>query len=425
MPGNLPVDNLFDAAMQDRKIFRDMSILSPHYVPEELPHREMEIKEVTRVIAPIIRNEKPSNLFIYGTTGTGKTCVARYVLRKLEEFVRNPEKNQNNVRVGVVYMNCKVRNSKYQVLLKTLEDDALNNDGLKNTPLEGRQDRNLKGMDPADLYDRLHTVVESNSLNLIIVLDELDMITKGLNDLMYILTRINDELQSGHVSVMGMSNDMRVKKKLDPRSKSTLCEEERIFKPYNAIQLKSILKQRINAGFQADSMDDSAISLIAAFAAQDGDARYALRLLQKAGEITENSNKEKVITDHVERAKRAVEDDIMAEAVSTLPEHQQIVMYSIASLASNGGMYKRLSAIETGDLFTGEVYEAYENNCRALEKNPRTIRQFSQYLNELEMLGFITMRASGKGVRGTTRLIRLGYPPNDIMSIVKDSLGLE
>ena len=115
----------------------------------------------------------------------------------------------------------------------------------------------------------------------------------------------------------------------------------------------------------------------------------------------------------------------MAEAISTLPEHQQIVMYSIAALVSQGGMYKRLPGIGTGDLFTGEVYEAYETNCNALGKNSRTMRQFSQYLSELEMLGFITTTVSGKGIRGTTRLIRLGYPPTDIKVIVKQSLGID
>lgn len=419
------VQNIFENELKERHIFRNLEILSPHYVPEELPHREKEIREITRIIAPILRNEKPSNMFIYGKTGTGKTCVVRYVIRKLKEFVENPEKNPNEIQVKVVYMNCKVRNSKYQVLLKLLENESLNEKSLKNIPLRDRPENQLKGIDPADLYDRLFNVIQDNGINLIVILDEIDMVIKGLNDLIYILTRINDELTRGNVSIIGMSNDMRVKKRLDPRSTSTLCEEEKVFPPYNAIQLKTILKQRISIGFKENVIDDSVVSRIAAFAAQDGDARYALRLLKKAGELAENSNNNKVTMDLVENAKKAVEEDIMAEAISTLPEHQQIVMYSIAALASQGGMYKRLSGISSGDLFTGEVYEVYENNCKALNRSPRTMRQFSQYLTELEMLGFITTSISGKGIRGTTRLIRLGYPPGEIKAIVRQSLGVD
>jgi len=417
--------NLFEHELGERRIFRDMSILSPHYVPQELPHRDKEIRGVTKIIAPVLRNEKPSNLFIYGGTGTGKTCVVKYVIRKLEEFLRSPGRDLRDILVRVVYMNCKIRNSKYQVLLKTLEDDSLNDERLKNIPLEGRTERSLKGMDPADLYDRLFNVVQSNGMNLIIILDEIDMVKKGLNDLMYILTRINDELSSGHVSIIGISNDRRVKSRLDPRSRSTLCEEEMIFPHYNAIQLRTILKQRIEHGFQPGTIDDSAIRKIAAFAAQDGDARYALKLLQKAGEIAQSKLKTRVDLDDVGMARHLVEKDIMTESIALLPEHQQIVIYSIAHLALKGGLYQRLSGISTGDLLTGEVYEAYEANCRALNRNPRTMRQFSEYLNELEMSGLIAMRLSGKGIRGTTRLIRLGYPPDEIIQIVRQSLGLE
>ncbi|MBN2251580.1 MAG: AAA family ATPase [Candidatus Altiarchaeota archaeon] len=419
------IHDIFEDELKGNRIFAKPDVLSPHYVPLELPHREKEIRDITRIIAPVLRNQKPGNIFIYGKTGTGKTCVVRYVTKKLLEFIENPEKNTNKTAVNVIYMNCKVRNSKYQVLLKILEDSALNEKDLKDAPLKDRPENQLKGMDPADLYDRLFNVIENNNINLIVVLDELDMVTKGLNDLMYILTRINDELTKGRVSIIGMSNDMRLKKRLDPRSLSTLCEEERVFPPYNAIQLKAILKQRITMGFCENSVEASTVSKIAAYAAQDGDARYALRLLKKAGELAENARNETVSMQYVEEAKKAVEEDIMGEAISTLPEHQQLVMYSIAALASQGGMYKRLSGLSNGDLFTGEVYEAYETNCKALNRGPRTIRQVSDYLNELEMLGFITTTMSGKGVRGNTRLIRLGYPPEDIKTIIKQALGVD
>lgn len=419
------IDDLFMNELGERNIFRDKSILSPHYVPTELPHRDKEIKNVTKVIGPALRNERPSNLFIYGGPGTGKTCVVKYVIRKLQEFLTKSDLVENPPLVKVAYMNCKIRNSKYQVLLKTLEDDSLNTSDLEETPLAGRAEPSLKGMDPANLYDRLFNVVEKNAMNLILVLDEIDMIKKGLNDLMYILTRINDELSTGHVSVVGISNDRRVKSRLDPRSKSTLCEEEMIFPHYNAVQLKTILMQRVKDGFKEETIDDALVRRIAAFAAQDGDARYALKLLKQAGEIAQHASKTQVEMDDVEKARDLVEKDIMTESISLLPEHQQIVIYSIAKLASNGGMYKRLSGIHNGDLLTGEVYESYELNCKALNRNSRTMRQFSEYLNELEMSGLIAMRLSGKGIRGTTRLIRLGYPPEEIIQIVEKSLGLE
>lgn len=418
-------ENIFEAELREQRIFRDQDVLSPHYVPSELPHREKEIKEVTRIIAPVLRNQKPTNLFIYGKTGTGKTCVVKYVTKKLMEFVEDPTKNTGKVNVRVVYLNCRILNTMYQVMLKLLENEALNDRNLKNIPLRDRQDGSLKGMDPVDLYDRLLNVVSSNNINLLIILDELDMIKKNLDDLIYSLTRINDELQQGKVSIIGLTNDMKLKKRLNPRSLSTLCEEEKVFPPYNALQLKTILHQRVVEGFWPNSIDNATIARIAAFAAQDGDARYALRLLKKSADLAEKDGSRVVSPEYVEYAKRAVEEDIMKEAVITLPEHQQILIYTIAALASQGGIYRRLEGESGGDLTSGEVYEAYEVNCKALNRTPRTIRQFSQYINELEMLGFITTVTSGKGMRGNTRFIRLGYNPEEIKSIVRKCLGVD
>ena len=433
------IEDIFEEELKARPIFKNLDVLSPHYVPEELPHRDAEIKDISRILAPVVRNEKPNNIFIYGKTGTGKTCVVRLVKRKLEGFVSNPEKNPANAVIRNIYMNCKVLNSKYQVLLKTAESGNLNDGSLTDNPLADRGGKGLMGMTSVDLYERVKKVVESNSINLILILDEIDQIKKGggFDDLIYGLTRINDELSAGSISVVCMSNDIRVVKKLGPRTKSTLCEEEMVFEPYNAIQLGTILKQRIYdlEGFKKDSIDESAIALISAIAAQDGDARYALKLLQKSGEIAKNGGDVKVLDDHVEKAKKKVEEDIIYDAISTLPEQQQIVLYSIAKLVMRGGMYGLLNKIRRGScgyetlsngiLTSGDVFSEYERQCEELNRHPRTMRSFETYLNELEMLGLITMKISGKGFRGNTRLIRLGYPPKDIEQIVKKNFNLE
>lgn len=419
------VEDIFEAELNQRRIFKDTSILSPHYVPYELPHREKEITYITKTIAPVLRNEKPNNLFLYGKTGTGKTCVTKYVMRKLHEFVENPDKNPHGVRVKAMYLNCRVRDTKYKVLLNILENKTLNEEDLKEQPLADRPTKRLKGLDPGDLYDRLFNVINENHLNLIFVFDEIDMIKKGLNNLIYILTRINDELEAGSVTIIGLTNDTKALNKMDPRSRSTLAQEETVFKPYNATQLKTILWQRVEKGFQKDAVDQEIISLISAHSAKDGDARYALRLLRKAGEIAQEKRQNQIQVEDVKQAKDEVEGDIIADAISTLPEHQQLVIYSIAHLSIQGGMYRRLNGVGSGDLFTGEVYEHYERNCQIMGRKARTIRQFSEYLNELEMLGLITMRVSGRGTRGNTRFIRLGYSPHEIKKIVGKSLGLQ
>ncbi|MFH1403654.1 MAG: AAA family ATPase [Candidatus Altiarchaeota archaeon] len=425
---------LFDDEIKEMGVFKDLNVLSPHYVPKELPYRSHEIKQVTQILAPILNDAKPNNLFLYGKTGTGKTSVVKRVMGELDEVVADEKRNKNKVRVIVCYMNCRLGyNSKYQVLIRLLEDEKLTGEDLRKSPLTGVKNGKLSGRSPTELYDKMKKVVEANAIKLIAVLDEVDMI-KDVDDLIYILTRVNDEINEadvdgvkrrGSVSIIGISNRYSFKNSLDPRTKSTLCEQELVFKPYNAKQLKTILVQRVKLGFRARAISESNIGLIAAYAAQtNGDARYALKLLQTAGEIAQNDKRKRVNRDDVKEAKSKVEEDIIFELITTLPEHQQIALYSIADRITRGSQYKRLSDLPDDVLVSGEVYENYEKICKALNRNPRTMRWFGEYLKELEMLGLVTLSISGSGFRGNTTLIRLGTHPDYIKKIVGNSLGI-
>ena len=130
--------------------------------------------------------------------------------------------------------------------------------------------------------------------------------------------------------------------------------------------------------------------------------------------------------DDVKKARTKVEEDVVFEMVKSLPENQQIVLYAIADMLLKGGQYKRLGEPVAEDVvFSGEVYDHYQRVCKSVSRNTRTMRWFREYLNELEVLGLITLKTSGKGVRGNTTLIKLGRNPDEIKHIVEVSLGLK
>ena len=420
------VERLFEQG-GERGVFKDLNVLGPHYIPEELPHRASEAKSVSRILTPVLRNEKPNNIFVYGTTGTGKTSVVRHVIRELDRAVGDLQGNVNKALVREIYMNCRTGyGSKYQILVKILTDDSLNHADLKSRPLDDRKNRDLVGISPTRLYEKMKSVVESNNISLIVILDEIDTV-KDVDELMYMLTRINDEIKGGRVSLIGISNNSSFKEMLDARSKSTLCEEELVFKPYNAQELEAILKQRAEIGLNENAISDGALKLIAAYAARtNGDARYALKLLQKAGELAECDSRKAVKIEDVKSAKMKVEEDIVSESVRSLPENQQVVLYSIADSLVKGGQYKRLGeGVESDVVFSGEVYEHYLRICKNIHRTPITMRWFRDYLNELDMMGLIMLELSGKGVRGKTTIIRLGRNPGEIKDIVEVALGLK
>lgn len=388
----------FDEILSKPSLFRNANILSPHYVPSILPFRESQISEIMELVSHALKDQKPKNIFIYGKTGSGKTCTVKHVMHKF---------NVQNSKASMCYINCRIYNSRYRLMQKLLKqyDPSMDKAGF-GLPY---------------FYEKLIELLNKGN-QVVVVLDEIDMV-KDLDELVYTLTRINDEVSSGGLTIVGISNRLSFKNELDPRSKSSLYENELVFPPYTSLQLKHILDQRAKEGFRKGSIEQSAINLAAAITAQEsGDARYALKILSKAGELAEQNKKEIITDEDVELARKKVEIDLMQEAIASLPEHHQLVLYAIAKLSSSGGpRYSRLGDDPKfeGFLFSGEIFEHYSALCNQLSKKPRTTRSFRDYLNDLEMLGMITSKVSSKGIRGHATLVRLGHEPKDVLKLLE------
>lgn len=387
--------------MSKPTVFKDRNVLSPSYIPLILPFREEEIEKIMVGLSPALKGQRPKNIFMYGGTGSGKTATAKHVMKKIGEM---------DSPAFVCYLNCRVYNSRYRVIQKVVKGRIPSLD--------------KPGFGLSFLYEKLLGFVDEKKLQLIIVLDEVDMV-KDLDDLIYTLTRANDELKTGNMSIIGISNKLDFKGRLDSRSKSSLYETEMVFAPYTTQQLQGILDQRVKMGFVDGAVHESAINLAAAIAAgETGDARYALKLILKAGEIADEEGKGKVKDIEVEKARKSVNEDIVAEAIVVLPEHQQLVLYALSNLSVSGSRYSKLGGSEEGLLLSGEVYEEYCRVCRGSKKKPRSARWYREYLNDLELLGLLIMVESGRGIKGHTRLIKIAYPPAQIKKIIEGNRSI-
>lgn len=399
------MENIFEQQLTKNTVFLNKDIISPHYVPQKLPFREKQISEVTQGLASVANDSKPNNFFIYGKTGTGKTSTVKHVLEQLDEFVQN-----RKLPVSSCYVNCRSHPSKYKVLLKALRSFFPEKDFI--------------GYSASFVYERLLSIAGENNAHLILVLDEIDKI-KDIDELMYSLSRGNDELNKGSLTVIGISNNLTFKEKLDPRTKSSLCEREMVFDPYNATELREILSERCDVAFKQDSVTEGAISLAAALSAQEsGDARTAVMLMQRAGEIADMEETFLVDDANVEKAKASVEEEIIISMISTLPQQQQLVLYAIAqmSLSDKAGFTKVNGEVEKGVLFSGEIFEGYLQLAKKFDVRTITSRWFRQYINELEMYGLILVTSSGKGIKGQTRLIKLGFDAFKIKAALEKEL---
>lgn len=399
----MQLQGFFEEHLSRQTVFRDRNAITPHYVPSTLPFREDQIRFISENLVELCNGKKANNIFVYGKTGTGKTVTVRHVVGQLLEFAKG-----RGIQIESAYVNCRTHPTKYKVLSKAV---------MHFFPSE-----NFLGFSASFVNDKLLEYAREGK-QLVLVLDEIDKV-KDLDELVYALTRANDELESGSISIIGISNNVLFRERLDPRTKSSLCQKEIVFAPYNADELRAILEQRVGLAFEDGKVASAAIGLASALAAKEsGDARTAVMLLLRAGEIADKEAKEKVGEEEVRRAKTAVEEEIIYSMISTLPQQEQLVLYAISNLSERSHGYRKING-ETGSvLFSGEVYEEYRSVAKQLNENAISARWYREYLTELEMYGLITTTASGQGIRGQTRLIKPAFDSKKIIVAIKNGLA--
>ncbi len=435
---------LFDDLLSGEPIFDDKEVLRPAYTPRNLPHREDQIDNMATILVSALRGDTPSNILIYGKTGTGKTASAKFVSDELEATSTKFE-----VPCDVEYINCEVTDTQYRVLaqlankfveqnaatvnariteLQTLlEETGGNPEALAETPfnstdevderietlqddLEGFEEVPMTGWPTDRVYSSFFEAVDYRERVVVIMLDEIDkLVEKSGDDTLYNLSRMNSDLKHSRVSIIGISNDLKFTDFLDPRVKSSLGEEEIVFPPYDANQLRDILEHRASVAFADEALTDEVIPLCAAFAAQEhGDARRALDLLRTAGELAERDDTDHVAEKHVRQAQEKIEIDRVVEVVRTLPQQSKLVLFAIISLEKQGAR----------NINTGEVYNVYKQLCGELDADILTQRRVTDLISELDMLGIVNAVVVSKGRYGRTKEISLSVPVEETEGVL-------
>lgn len=410
------LDTFFDEFINSKPIFKNKSVLQSNYNPEKIPHRDEYLKDIAKIIAPALRNERPSNIFIYGKTGTGKSLCVNHVLNKMNNIASARE-----IPLKIIAINCKLKkvaDTEYRILLEILKQLG------KEMP--------STGISTNELYKELYEIIDYKKRTILLVLDEIDaMIKKAGDEILYNLTRINPELKSSELTIVGITNDLTIMDTVDARVKSSLNEEEIVFLPYNALQIQDILNDRAILAFREGILNEEVIPRCSAYSAREhGDARRALELLRFAGELAEREGAEKVLPDHIDNADKKTERNRIIDIIKSQPKQFQLVNYAIikTSMKEKHNLVTQKASTFIEPTTTGAVYDYYNKLAKDLGVATLSLRRISDIIIELEVLGLINFKIVSKGRYGRTRFISIGLPKSlygEILDILKEDLNLD
>ncbi len=381
------------------KIIKDSDVFEDTYLPPGLPHREEEVNLLlSNYVRKLLKGSSFNDIsIIYGTTGRvgiGKTTLARYVGRALEELGR-----REGLKVKYVHVNVFGMPSLNAILSQII---------VKLIP--SFKDDVLRGYSPIELLKLLVNYVYERNMYLLVTLDEFQnlLASDKITDL-YMLFRIYEEIPSegsDRISILLVAYDhtaiSMMKMKL-PQVESQLNLRIKI-DGYSSFELESILEQRVELGFNdPNSIEPYMLSLIAGSIGvdrgRDGSARRAIKALYKAVLYAENEGKSVVEEEDVRRALADLSPyRLTIQDLASLNLHELLILKSIASLLLSTGK---------GWITTDEIYSAYSAYAEEVGDRPRKKSQFHEYLNRLMAVGLIEKKPAGIAGRGRLQEIRL------------------
>lgn len=328
-------------------------LLDEAHIPSMVSYREREIESLESCLKPALSQNRPIHVWLYGRPGTGKTLVAKYVLQKMSK----------SGKLGGLYINCWEHPSYYSVMDKLVRELRILGAEKLNATFKLERFRQFVGKRP-----------------FVIILDEIDQPSRAERDsMLYHLGNV------GNIGLVIISNSRDIVLNMDERITSRLNARHIEFSPYSSENLASILKSRADAALTAGAWDEKILNDIVSLS--EGDARRAFQTLASAARWAESECSNAVEKKHVQAGLNSSREEKKTMFLEKLSSHHRL-LYDLVK--------------EHGEINSGELWQAYLDDCREQAKPAIALRTFSEYMNKL--IEFDLVRWDRALVRGKVRL---------------------
>jgi cell division control protein 6 len=384
------------------EIFANKELLEINHLPDDdrIVGRDDQIEQLVNTMNPAVFGQSPSNALLYGKTGTGKSLCAKHVSRTIAEVG-----HEEGVNVQFAYVDCAQDPTETQTVQSIAS--AFNDEDETGISVPE------KGIGTSIYYKRLWRILDKRADVALIILDEIDKLDS--DDVLMQLTRAGEagKIKNCKIGVIGISNKIKYKDRMDERVKSSLCEREYIFPPYDANQLRDIMFAREDA-FHDGVLEDGVIPRTAALAAREhGDARKAIDMLRYAGEIAQSREVDLVKEEFVNEARNRAENDRFRELIRGATPHSRYVLHALATLSLNHE--------DKAQFRTTAVYDMYEEVCEKYATDPLSLRRVRDLLKEHAFLDVVERSNLGGGTDGVYTAHRLVEDPETVQEVLVDT----
>ncbi len=373
----------FEELLKRESLFKDEGKLDINYIPNELPHRDKELSLLSQLFLGLITNPNSISrrILITGKTGIGKTVTVKLFGSIIENVARKRE-----INIKYAHVNCRKERTSYKVLIRLIQ--LLDNRFPK------------RGYSSQDLLDILIEFLHRYDIHILVVLDELSYLINKQEDLIYALTRINDDNFKGEqrLSIIGIVRDLSCLNNLDNSTMSTLQRNIIKFKKYTEGQIFDILKYRSDDSLKKNVLSDKMIRMISEITARTGDVRHGLNILWRSCKIAESKNLNYINTECV----RLGNQDLLPYSTLDILEYMNSQKLSFLL-----AIIKALNSHDNIKISFNEALKRYYMICENIELKPRSTSQLWNYLQEFKRDNLLETKIISEKIKGRRAIITI------------------
>ena len=397
-------DQFIEELFSHASVFQDEGVFSLDYVPEELIHREEELRELIGYFKHVIQNPLGYHqaVILEGPVGVGKTALARCFGQMVEDFIK---KKGQTLPQTIEYVHVNVRKHRTVSLIIT----QILSQFIPFFP--------IRGFSSQELLRQFKEILQKRRLHVILALDEVDYLfrdqeagkTGRENDLLYTLTRMNEDSSEmhGRISLVLATRDKNFRSLLDESTRSSLSRNKILLFPYTESQLRDILSLRAKDGFLDGAVDEEAILLTAKVATRaNGDARYALDLLWRAGKKTDQERVSQLSCEHVRQAQLAVIQFHRGMVVSLQSREKSLLL----------ALCKAFEETQTATISADYLKDYLQIVKESCQFEVPTVPELPKILKRLSDIDIIAVEASKIEIE--TKISLLGMPVSTLQNVL-------